>query len=164
MLLLDISERCLLVFSRWCVPFPFLVIFATTAFEGGGDDLDKLELSLDLLVDKLDQDLFKHCFAHLQLEQSLLAAWQSHALFAQVDLNVQVQHESPCFCVVGGTLIPSPFGLKKSRMDWFVCFTIRPCLRTTCSNRGSIEAKFPVFYLCSVSYSVGSGWMEEWMR
>ena len=53
---------------------PFFVVFATTAFGGGGDDLDRLELCLDLLVDFLDRELFKHCFAHQQLEQSLSAA------------------------------------------------------------------------------------------
>ena len=54
-------------------PF-FVFFFVTTAFGGDGDDVDKLELCLDLLVDFLDRDLFKHCFAHRQLEQSLSAA------------------------------------------------------------------------------------------
>ena len=133
------SDDCLLAGGEF---HPFFVLYiAITAFGGGGDDLDELELCLDLLVDFLDRELFKHRFAHLQLEQSLLAAWQSHALFAQVDLNEQVQHESPYFCVVGGTLIPSPFGLEKSRIDWFNCFTIRPFLRTTGTNWGSVEAE-----------------------
>ena len=62
-------------------------------------------------------------------------------MFAQVDLDEQVQHESSCFCVVCGTLIPSPFELEKSRIDWFDCFTIRPFLRTTGTKGGSVEAE-----------------------
>ena len=65
------SDDCLLAGGDF---HPFFVVFATTAFGGGGDDLDKLELCLDLLVDFLDRELFKHCFIHLQLEQSLSAA------------------------------------------------------------------------------------------
>ena len=82
--------------------------FVTADFGRGGGGLD--ELDVDFLVDDLDRDrdLFKHCSAHLQLEQSLSAARQTHALFAQVDFDEQVQHESSCFCVVGGTLIPRP--------------------------------------------------------
>ena len=44
------SDDCLLAGGEFH-PF-FVLFFATTAFEGGGDDLDQLELSLDLLVDK----------------------------------------------------------------------------------------------------------------
>ena len=143
---ISVSDDCLLA-GGGSHPF-FVFFFVITAFGGGSDDLVELELCLDFLVDFLDRELFKHCFAHLQLERSLSAAWQTHALFAQVDFDEQVQHESSCFCVVGGTLIPSPFGLEKSRIDWFVCFTIRPCWRTTCTNGGSVEAEafFPVFF------------------
>ena len=91
------------------------------------------ELDVDFLVDKLDRDLFKHRGIHLQLEQSRSAAWQSQCLFAQVDLEVQVQHESPCVGMMDGILIPRPFGLEKSRTDC-VGFTIRPLLRTTNVN------------------------------
>ena len=113
--------------------------FVTADFGRGGGGLD--ELDVDFLVDDLDRDrdLFKHCSAHLQLEQSLSAARQTHALFAQVDLDEQVQHESSCFCVVGGTLIPRPVGLK-SRIDC-LGFTIRPLLRTTSVNWDSGEAE-----------------------
>ena len=65
------SDGCLLAGGGFQL---FFVVFATTIFGGGGDDLDKLELWLDLLVDFLDRELFKHCFAHRQLEQSLSAA------------------------------------------------------------------------------------------
>ena len=112
----------------------FFFVTADCEQDGGGLD----ELDVDFLVDNLDRDLFKHCFAHLQLEQSLSAAWQLQALFAQVDLDVQVQHESSCFCVVGGTLIARPFGLK-SRIDC-LRFTIRPLLRTTSVYSGEVEA------------------------
>ena len=100
------------------------------------------------------------------MEQSLSAAWQAHALFAQVDFDEQVQHESSCFCLVGGTLIPSPFGLEKSRIDWFDCFTIRPCWRTTCTNGGSDEAEAffsgVLFVFCFFFCRVGvAGRMDE---
>ena len=66
------SNECLVEGGEFH-PF-FVFFFVTTSFGGDGDDKDKLELCLDLLVDCLDQELFKHCFAHLQLEQSLSAA------------------------------------------------------------------------------------------
>ena len=48
---ISMSDGCLLAGGGF---HPFFVVFATTAFGGGGDDLDKLELCLDLLVDFLD--------------------------------------------------------------------------------------------------------------
>ena len=124
---------------------------------------------MDFLVDKLDRDLFKHRGIHLQLEQSRSAAWQSQCLFAQVDLEVQVQHESPCVGMMDGILIPRPFGLEKSRIDWFVGLTIRPFLRTTCVNRGSgvdVEAFFSgvLFLFCFFVCRVGvDGRLDEVM-
>ena len=112
---ITVSNVCLLAGGEF--HSLFLLFFATTAFEAGSGGLDKHVLSLGLLVDKLDQDLFKHSFTHRQLEQSLSAAWQMYFLFVQVDWDMQVQHESPCFCVAGGTLILSPFGFEKSRID-----------------------------------------------
>ena len=38
-------------------------------------------------------------------------------------------------------MIPSPFKLEKSRIDWFDCFTVRPFLRTTGTKGGSVEAE-----------------------
>ena len=79
-----------------------------------------------------------------------------------------MQHELSCFCVVGGTLIPRPFELK-SRIDWFVGFTIRPFLRTTCVNRGSgvdVEAFFSgvLFLFCYFVCHVGvDGRLDEVM-
>ena len=57
-------------------------------------------------------------------------------------------------------MIPRPFGLEKSRIDWFVGFTICPFLRTTCVNRGSgvdVEAFFSgvLFLFCFFFCRVG---------
>jgi len=76
-----------------CCEVHAFFFFDTT--DGGRDGGGLDEWGVEFLVDDLDRDLFKHFVAHLQLEQSLSAARQSHALFAQVDFDVQLQHESP---------------------------------------------------------------------